>query len=31
MAWSSARWIDERVGPIEIDFLRLPSELGARL
>ena len=24
--WSSARWIDERVGPIEIDFLRVPSE-----
>ena len=29
--WSSARWIDERVGPVEIDFLRLPSEPGARL
>jgi hypothetical protein len=26
-----ARWIVERVGPIEIDFLRLPSEPGARL
>lgn len=29
--WSSAQWIDERVGRIEIDFLRLPSEPRARL
>ncbi len=29
--WSSARWIAERVGPMEIDFLRLPSEPKARL
>ena len=29
--WSSAGWIEERMGPIEIDFLRLPPEAKARL
>jgi len=29
--WSSARWIDEREGPLAVDFLRLPSEPRARL